>query len=135
MGSFMEQLKVFANLLYALFNASYPLILELNTIIRSLVEYKPVARALIKRYQRASITWIITLQTKRFFRRESNQLAEFVLMKNNLRAQNPLIYHSELTLTLYKDDSPPAAGKKRRFDREDKPTEDSLSNKKAKPKV
>ena len=47
--SFIDQLKVFVNLLYALFTASFPLFLKLKTIIRSLMEYKPAARALIKR--------------------------------------------------------------------------------------
>ena len=94
MESFMEKLKVFANLLYALFTASCPLFLELKTIIRSLMEYKPAARELTKRKKRAAITWTITLQTKYFFRGESNQLAEFLLMKNNIHAQNPLVYHT-----------------------------------------
>ena len=67
--SFMEQLKLFASLLYALFTASCPLFLELKTIIRSLVEYKPAAQALIKRQQREAIAWIITLQTKYLFHR------------------------------------------------------------------
>ena len=86
MESFMEQLKVFANLLYALFTAYPPLLLELNTIICSLMEYKPASRVLVKSQQRAAIAWIIPLQKKHFFRGESNQLAEFMLMKNNLRA-------------------------------------------------
>ena len=94
MESFMEHLKVFSNLLYVLLAASCPLFLELNMIIRSLMEYKPVARALIKIHQREAIAWIITLQAKNFFRGESNQLAEILLMKNDLRARNPLIYHA-----------------------------------------
>ena len=80
---FMEKLKVFANLLYAIFTASFPLLLELKAIIRSLMEYKPTARALIKRHQMADIAWIIILQTKHFFCREYNKLVEFVLRKNN----------------------------------------------------
>ena len=43
MEIFIEQIKVFANLLYALFTAYCPLFLKLKTIIRSLVEYKSVA--------------------------------------------------------------------------------------------
>ena len=50
------------------------------------MEYKHVARALIKRQQRAAIIWNIILKTKHLFREESNQLAEFVLTKNNLCA-------------------------------------------------
>ena len=61
METFMEQLKVFTNLIYTLFTSFPPLFLKLNTIIRLLMEYKPAARALIKRQQRAAIAWIITL--------------------------------------------------------------------------
>ena len=55
MESFMEHLKVFANLLYALFTSSFSLFLELKKIIRVLMEYKPAARALIKSQRRAAI--------------------------------------------------------------------------------
>ena len=99
------------------------------------MEYKPVARVLIKNQQRAAIAWIITLQTKHFFRIESNQLAEFVIMKKNLCAKNPLICHAEVPFALYRYDSLPQVGQKHKFDREYKPMEDSRDNKKAKPKV
>ena len=122
-------------LLYALFTTSFPLFLELKMIILSLMEYKPAARVLIKSQQRAAIAWIITLKTKHFFRRGSNQLAEFVQMKNNHRAQNTLIYHAEVSLALYRYDYPPTAGQRRKFNREDKPMEHRCVNKKANPKV
>ena len=67
MESFMEQIKVFANLLYALLTSSFPLFLKLKTIILSLMEYKPLARAPIKKQQTAAITWIITLKMKHLF--------------------------------------------------------------------
>ena len=89
METFMEQLKVFTNLIYTLFTSFPPLFLKLKTSIRSLMEYKPSARALIKKQQRVAMVWIITLQTKHFFRGESNKLAEFVIMKNNLREKIP----------------------------------------------
>ena len=56
-------------------------------------------------------------------------------MKNNPRARNPLIYHAEVPLALYRDDSSPTYGQICRFDREDKHIEDIRGNKKAKPKV
>ena len=71
----MKNLKVFANLLYALFTAFWPLLLKLNTIICSLTDYKPVVRSIIKKKQRAAIEFIITLKTKHFFHRETKQLA------------------------------------------------------------
>ena len=106
----MGQFKVFANLIYAFFAASCPLFLKLKAIIHSLMEYNPAAQVLIKRQQRAAIACTITLQTKHFSLGESNQFSEFVLMKNNLRAQNPLIYHAEVTITLYIEDYSPASG-------------------------
>ena len=104
-------------------------------IIRSLMEYKPVARVLIKNQQRAAIAWIITLKTHHVFRRGSNQLAEFVIMKKNLCAKDTLICHAEVPLALYRYDSLPAAGQNRKFDRDYKPMEDSRDNKKANPMV
>ena len=62
------------------------------------MEYKPVARALIKKQQRAVITWIITLQTKHFFWGETIQLVKLILIKNNIRVHNPLIYHTEVPI-------------------------------------
>ena len=56
-------------------------------------------------------------------------------MNNNLRAINPLIYHAEVPHALYRDDSPPADGEKRKFYRGYRLREDSRSNKKANPKV
>ena len=67
MESFVEQLKLFANLLYAIFTASFSLFLELKTIICSLMEYKPATRALIKWQQREAIARTINLQTNHFF--------------------------------------------------------------------
>ena len=107
MKIFMEKLKVFEKLIYALLSASWPPFVELRAIIRSLIYYRPAAQAFIKRIQRASIEWIINHQNTHFFRGETNQLAEFFLMKNNLRACNPLIYHAELPITLYGEDSLP----------------------------
>ena len=76
------------------------------------MEYKPATQGLIKSQQRAAITWIITLQMKHFFRGESNQLTELILMKNNLLAKNPMIYQAEVPLTLYRYDPPPCSWKK-----------------------
>ena len=52
MESFMEQLNVFANLLYVVFAACCPLFLELKTIICSLIEYKLTAQVLIKKVEK-----------------------------------------------------------------------------------
>ena len=56
-------------------------------------------------------------------------------MKNNLRAQNPLIYHAEVPISLYGEDSSLAARQKRNSNREEKPMEESRGNKKFKSKV
>ena len=43
------------------------------------------------------------LQTKHFFRAETDQLAEFILMKNNIHARNPFILHAEVPTALYEE--------------------------------
>ena len=134
MESFMEQIKVFAKFLCEFFTASCPLFLELKAIIRSLMDYNPSARVLIKRKHRAAITWIINLQTKNFFHGETNQLAKFVVMNNNLCVRNPLICHIEVTISLHKEDSPPKEGQKCKFNRKGKHMEFRRSNKKAIPR-
>ena len=57
------------------------------------MEYKFSETALFKKKQRAASAWIITLQIKHFFCRDTNFLAEFFLMKNNICAHNPQICH------------------------------------------
>ena len=42
-------------------------------------------------------------------------------MKNNLRAQKPLIYHKEVPTALYEEYYPPTSGQKRMSYRKDKP--------------
>ena len=101
MEGFMEQLKVFSNLLYALFTEPLYFFLELRAIIRSLMEYTPAETALTKNQQRYAIAWIITLQNKHFFCGEKNFLAEFVPKNNNIRARNTLINHAEVPIGLY----------------------------------
>ena len=104
---FLEQVKVFANVLSALFTKACPLFIHIKEIIKPLMEYKPMAHDLISKKQGASIAWILTLQTKHFFRGEQDTLAEFIMMKNNIRARSPLIYHIEVPATLYKEDTKP----------------------------
>ena len=100
---FLEQVKIFANLLYALFSTTCPLFLQMKEIVKSLMEYKPSTRELISNKQRASIAWILTLQTKHFFRGEKDLLASFTVMKHNIRAKNLLIYHAETPSALYEE--------------------------------
>lgn len=117
--SFLEQVKIFANVLYALFSTTCPLFIQLKEIVKSLMEYKPSARLLISKKQRASMAWIMTLQTKHFFRGETDLLASFSVMKHNLRAKNPLIYHAETPSALYEektDTTSTKAGTKRKIE-------------------
>ena len=51
MKCFLEQVKIFANVLHALFSTTCPLFLQLKEIIKSLMEYKPSARGLISSKQ------------------------------------------------------------------------------------
>ena len=115
--TFLEQVKVFANILSALFTNACPLFIHIKEIIKTLMEYKPTAHDLISKKQRASIAWIVTLQTKHFFRGEQDALAEFIMMKNNIRARSPLIYHIKVPAALYdKDTKPSKTGTKRTID-------------------
>ena len=56
-------------------------------------------------------------------------------MKNNIHNCNSLIYHTEIPITLYGEDSLPTASNKRKSYKYDKPAEESRSNKKTKLKV
>ena len=76
------------------------------------MEYKLAARALITNQQRDAITWIINIQTKYLFCGEPNQLAETVLMKNNIHARNALIYPAEVPIVIYGEESLTTVGYK-----------------------
>jgi len=90
-ADFIQNLKVFGNLLYALFTSTSPLFKQLKELIIALDKYNP------KALKQISILWIITQQTRHFlFRGEISILAEFQLMKNKLTARDPLIYHAEI---------------------------------------
>jgi len=95
-ADFMMNLRVFANLLYALFTGTCPLFKQLKELIKALANYNPKALKQMTKKTRGSILWIITLQTRHFFRGEISILAEFQLMKNKLTARDPLIYHAEV---------------------------------------
>ena len=46
---FIEQLKIFANILNALFTATCPLFVHLEEIIKAFISYKPSARVLMNK--------------------------------------------------------------------------------------
>ena len=77
------------------------------------MEYKLSASDFISKKQRASVAWIIMLQTKHFFHGETDMLAEFIMMKNNIQARSPLIYHIEVPTKLYKEDTKTLPGKRK----------------------
>ena len=95
-ADFILNLRVFANLLYALFTSTCPLFKQLKDLIKALATYNPKALKQMTKKTRGSILWIITLQTRRFFRGEISIMSEFQLMKNKLTARDPLIYHAEV---------------------------------------
>jgi len=91
-ADFIQNLKVFNNLLYALFTCTSPLFKQLKELTKALDTYNPKTLQHMTKKTRGSILWIITLQTRHFFRGEISILAEFQLMKNKLTARDPLIY-------------------------------------------
>ena len=56
------------------------------------------------------------LANKAFLPWRQNTLAEFIMMKNNIRAQSPLFYHIKVPAALYEDNTKPKSpGNKRRI--------------------
>ena len=80
----------FGNLLFALFTSRCPLFLEVKSIIKALYLYSDNALKAMCSKTRGSIMWILTLQTRHFFRGNEGRLIAFTNMKNKLHAQDLL---------------------------------------------
>ena len=59
-------LKTFANLLFALFGALCPLLIQLQDIIRAMGKFSTQARAAMLHKNRAAIMWVLFLQCREF---------------------------------------------------------------------
>ena len=97
---FLLVLNTFANLLYALFGAGCPLFLQLRMVIKALYAFKRAAMNSMSAHTKASILWIILLQTRHFVAGESTLLAEFKTMMEKLVSKDTTITHVEVPAVL-----------------------------------
>ena len=88
---FMLMLKIFENLLFALFSSSFPFCKQCYAIIKALIEYLPNASAALPHNTKTSILWIILLKARRFAQRKmvgkQGCLWEFTNMINQFTAK------------------------------------------------
>ena len=118
---FMLLLKRYANLLFALFSADCPFYKCVVKIIDALKEFSRVARETMSPMTRASILWIILLQSRTFALGEDTILAEFTAMHANLASKQSNIYHAEVPQALLNTTPPvPPKRKLKNTEQEDK---------------
>ena len=85
-------IKIFVNLLFALFSSSCPLYEKFYVIIKALQEYSPDARAELQKKTKTSILCILLLQVRRFSQGKMvathGCLGEFTNMVNQITVKN-----------------------------------------------
>ena len=104
---FVHMLQAYANLLLALFSDTCPLFKAMVSIITALKSINIRARAAITMQARATILWIILLQSRRFAIGEMSILSEFSKMQSDLVGKNTNIHHAELPAELLCGQDPP----------------------------
>jgi hypothetical protein len=97
---FMLLLKRYANLLFALFSEDCPFYKCVVKIVDALKEFSRVAREAMSTITKASILWIILLQSRTFALGDDVILAEFTTMHANLASKQGNIYHAEVPQAL-----------------------------------
>ena len=127
---FITLLKRFANLLFALFTGDCPLFNCVANIIDCIRDFSDAAKKAMSKASKASILWIIFLQSRQFSIGEFDILAEFTAMQAALRAKQPIIRHAEVPDELWMDKKRKgedllATGKD---DKKAKPTPDGSGN-------
>jgi len=95
---FLNLLKMFANLLFALFRSVCPLYLKVKQMIKALNAYKKNAFKAISYDTQAAILWILLLLTWHFVPGHVATLAEFKVMVDKLTAQDSHIQHAEVPM-------------------------------------
>jgi len=100
---FQLLLKTYANLLYALFESQSPIYAAVKQIIKALNAYKRNALTAMPKRTKATILWIILLQTRHFAAGNENHLSEFKTMCDKLTAKDMSISHAEVPTALYED--------------------------------
>lgn len=102
---FLDMLKRFTNLLFALFGGRCPLYIQMYDIVEALLTYQPCARKKFTHQTKASILWIILLQSRHFaagsMQGAQACLGAFTLMQNQLYAKmTHMIGHAEIPARL-----------------------------------
>ena len=100
---FMLTLKRFANLLFSIFSDDCPLFQCLHQIINALKKFSRSARIAMTTTTKASILWIVLLQSRQFSIGNMEILAEFQSMHTNLTAKQGTIIHAEVPSELLDD--------------------------------
>ena len=100
----IKQLKIYANLLFCIFDDSCPLLQQVKEDITNLNLYSPQAKASTTPKTRASILWITMLQSRHFAAGKMDGpkgvLAAFTHMSNNIKTLS-LVEHGDVPPSLY----------------------------------
>ena len=102
-ADFIDTLKAYANLLFALFTSQCPLFRAIRTVIDALKEFSKQAREALCNSSKASILWIILLQSRRFSTGDMSLLCEFTTMQSDLCGKKNFIRHAEVPDALTQD--------------------------------
>ena len=111
---FMLLLKRFANLLVALFSEDCPFFKCIEKIIKALKEFSRLARNTMTQMTKASILWIILLQSRNFALGDDTILSEFSAMHANLSSKQGNIFHAEVPQALLSQVPPTTLGSNKR---------------------
>ena len=97
---FVEIVKIFVNLLFALFSSACPHYLQVKKILAVLHYYKRSALQALTRSTHVLILWIILLQTHHFVLVKITELVEFKIMMKKLTSKDGYIPHAEVSIQL-----------------------------------
>ena len=98
---FMLLLKRYANLLFAIFTENCPLFRCVVLVISALRDYSRAARDAMTKRTKASVLWIVLLQSRRFSVGEMDILADFTWMQQCLASKTSEISHAEVPNDLF----------------------------------
>ena len=97
---FVSILKWYANLNFALFSDTLALFRSLVKVIHSIKAFSWVDRNSMTLKTKASIIWIILLQSRKFSMGDTTILFEFSTMQTNLSSKKCIIIHAEVPIKL-----------------------------------
>ena len=110
---FMLVLKRYANLLFAIFSSRSPLFKCITMIIDALRKYSRASRSAMSMQTKASILWVILLQSRTFAIGNMEILASFTTMHADLCAKKGTISHAEVPAALLPDTKATSTNKRK----------------------